>query len=124
MCRLCRGLDVSRSGSCVALLPNYSWLACHTRQRDDEAYPPGSEVPKYLHRFTSVIVLKGNLCENGAVIKPSAATVPLMQHKRKAVVFENIDDYKIRIDNPDLVVDEKSILILKKLWTKRLSRHA
>ena len=47
------------------------------------------------------------------MLKPSAATPALMQHKGKAVVFESIEDYKARIDDPDLDVDENSILVLK-----------
>lgn len=60
-----------------------------------------------------ITVLKGNLCEDGAVIKPSAANKTLMQHTGKAVVFEDIDDYKARIDDPALDVDENSVLVLK-----------
>lgn len=63
--------------------------------------------------LSGIIVLKGNLCEDGAVIKPSAATPALMKHSGKAVVFENIEDYKARIDDPDLPVSESSILVLK-----------
>jgi L-arabonate dehydrase len=75
-------------------------------------------VDKPFNTMSGVIVLKGNLCENGAVIKPSAATAPLMQHTGKAVVFENIDDYKTRIDDPALNVDESSILVLKNVGPK------
>lgn len=57
--------------------------------------------------------MNGNLCENGAVIKPSAATTALMHHTGEAVVFETIEDYKARIDDPELQVDENSILVLK-----------
>ena len=60
-----------------------------------------------------IVVLKGNLAENGAVIKPSAATPALMQHKGKAVVFENIEDYHARVDDPDLDVDETCVMVLK-----------
>jgi len=67
---------------------------------------------------SGVVVLKGNLCENGAVIKPSAASPHLMQHTGKAVVFENIDDFKARIDDPLLDVDETSILVLKNVGPK------
>ncbi len=63
--------------------------------------------------LSGVAIVKGNLCEHGAVIKPSAASVKLMTHTGKAVVFEDIEDYKSRIDNPDLDVDENSILVLK-----------
>jgi len=58
-------------------------------------------------------VLKGNLCENGAVIKPSAATPSLMQHRGRAVVFENIEDYHARVDDPGLDIDETCIMVLK-----------
>ncbi len=63
-------------------------------------------------------VVKGNLCENGAVIKPSAATPELLKHNGKAVVFEGIEDYNARIDDPDLDVDPTSILVLKYVGPK------
>ena len=59
------------------------------------------------------VVVKGNLAENGAVIKPSAATPALMKHKGRAVVFESIEDYHARIDNPDLDIDESCVMVLK-----------
>jgi L-arabonate dehydrase len=58
-------------------------------------------------------VLRGNLAPQGAVIKPSAATPALLKHRGRAVVFESVEDMKARIDNPDLEVDETSILVLK-----------
>lgn len=61
-----------------------------------------------------IAVLYGNLCENGAVIKPSAATKELMVHKGKAVVFETIEEYHEKIDDPDLDIDETSIIVLKR----------
>src|SRR6201996_1866852 len=65
-----------------------------------------------------ITVLKGNLCENGAVIKPSAATPTLMMHTGKAIVFEDIDDYKARVDDPGLDVDESSVMVLKNVGPK------
>jgi L-arabonate dehydrase len=59
------------------------------------------------------VVLKGNLAVNGAVLKPSAATPALMQHKGRAVVFESIEDYRARIDDPDLDIDEHCVMVLK-----------
>ncbi len=59
------------------------------------------------------VVLKGNLAENGAVMKPSAATPELMKHKGRAVVFESIEDYHARIDNDDLDIDAKCVMVLK-----------
>ncbi len=60
-----------------------------------------------------IAVLKGNLCENGAIIKPSAATKALMKHKGPAVVFETMEDYHARIDDPQLDIDENSVIVLK-----------
>jgi dihydroxy-acid dehydratase len=60
-----------------------------------------------------IVVLKGNLAINGAVIKPSAATPRLMKHKGRAVVFENIEDYHDRVDDPKLDIDETCVMVLK-----------
>lgn len=60
-----------------------------------------------------IAVLHGNLCADGAIIKPSAASPHLMQHRGPAVVFEDIEDYHARIDNPDLPIDENSVMVLK-----------
>ena len=62
-----------------------------------------------------IAVLKGNLCVDGAVIKPSAATDSLMVHQGKAVVFENIEDYHARIEDPNLDIDENSVMVLKRV---------
>lgn len=66
-----------------------------------------------LRSNSGIAVLHGNLCPNGAVLKPSAATPELMKHKGRAVVFENIEDFNTRIDDPQLDVNERSILVLK-----------
>lgn len=63
-------------------------------------------------------ILRGNLAPKGAVLKPSAATPELMKHRGRAVVFENFDDYKTRINDPDLDVDETCILIMKNAGPK------
>ncbi len=60
-----------------------------------------------------IAVLRGNLCPDGAVLKPSAASPHLMRHRGRAVVFENIEEYKERIEDPYLAVDETSVLVLK-----------
>ena len=60
-----------------------------------------------------IAVLKGNLCEKGAIIKPSAASPALMQHRGRAVVFDNVEDYHDRIDDPALEVDADSVLVMK-----------
>ncbi|MSP98448.1 MAG: dihydroxy-acid dehydratase [Betaproteobacteria bacterium] len=58
-------------------------------------------------------VLRGNLCPDGAVIKPAAAEARLLQHRGRAVVFENYNDLSARIDDPDLDVDADSVLVLR-----------
>ncbi|MBO9595447.1 MAG: dihydroxy-acid dehydratase [Niabella sp.] len=67
---------------------------------------------------TGLAVLKGNICPDGAVIKPSAASAHLMQHTGPALVFESIDDYKARINDDDLEVDANTILVLKNVGPK------
>jgi dihydroxyacid dehydratase/phosphogluconate dehydratase len=65
-----------------------------------------------------ICILRGNLAPRGAVLKPSAATPELMKHRGRAVVFENFEDYKARIVDPDLVVDASSILVMKNCGPK------
>ncbi len=60
-----------------------------------------------------IAVLRGNLAPNGAVIKPSAASAHLLQHRGRAVVFENIEDFHARIDSEDLDIDENCVMVLK-----------
>lgn len=62
---------------------------------------------------SGIWVLTGNLCPGGAIMKPSAAMDALYRHRGRAVVFETIEDYKARVDDPNLDVDRDSILVLK-----------
>jgi L-arabonate dehydrase len=70
-------------------------------------------VDKALTASGGIAVLRGNLAPGGAVLKPSAATATLMQHRGRAVVFEDIDDYKARINDNDLDIDETCVMVLK-----------
>jgi L-arabonate dehydrase len=100
---------ITVSGRPIAV--NYAHSECFNRDMIaalDEPFNP----------VAGIIVVKGNLCENGAVLKPSAASTALMQHTGKAVVFENIEDYKAKIDDPELDVDENSVLVLKNVGPK------
>jgi dihydroxy-acid dehydratase len=65
-----------------------------------------------------ICVLRGNLAPKGAVLKPSAATAELMQHRGRAVVFEDLEDYKARIVDPDLDIDETCVMVLKNCGPK------
>jgi L-arabonate dehydrase len=68
-----------------------------------------------LQKEAGIAVLKGNLCEDGAIIKPAAATPSLMKHRGRAVVFETIEDYHARIDDPALAIDETCVIVLKRV---------
>ena len=65
-----------------------------------------------------IAVLRGNLSPRGAIIKPSAASPKLMQHRGKAVVFNNIEHYKARVDDPELDIDADSIMVLQNCGPK------
>jgi dihydroxy-acid dehydratase len=67
-----------------------------------------------LKERAGIAVLRGNLCPDGAVIKPSAAQVPkLLKHRGRAVVFSSIEDFKARIDDPNLDIDETCVMVLQ-----------
>jgi dihydroxy-acid dehydratase len=107
--RFLHGNAITVSGKPVA--DQYKNSECYNREVISTLQQPFNPV-------AGITVLKGNLCEDGAVIKPSAASKALMQHTGKAVVFENIDDYKSRIDDPALDVDGDSVLVLKNVGPK------
>lgn len=90
---------------------NYQNVNCYNRNVITTLSSP-------FNNTTALAVLYGNICENGAVIKPTAASPHLFKHSGKAIVFENIEDYKLRIDDPDLPVDENSVLVLKNVGPK------
>jgi dihydroxy-acid dehydratase len=73
---------------------------------------------KPFKKNTGIAVLRGNLCPGGAIVKPSAATPKLLRHKGRAVVFENIEDFHTRIDDPELDIDEKCVMVLKNCGPK------
>jgi L-arabonate dehydrase len=92
-------------GEIVADAPNYNGEVI--RSFEEPLTPQGG-----------IAVLRGNLAPGGAVIKPSAATEALMQHRGRAVVFETIEHYYQRIDDPDLDIDASSIMVLKNCGPK------
>ncbi|AHF15101.1 IlvD/Edd family dehydratase [Niabella soli] len=94
-----------------SIAENYAAAECY----DDAVIAP---FHKPFSDFTGLAVLKGNICGDGAVIKPSAASPQLLQHTGPAVVFENIEDYKQRINSEELEVDASSILVLKNVGPK------
>jgi dihydroxy-acid dehydratase len=77
---------------------------------DDDVILP---MDKALFQDGSLAILRGNLAPDGAVIKPAASEARLHRHKGKAVVFADYPDLSARIDDPNLDVDENSVLVLK-----------
>ena len=75
-------------------------------------------VEKALTQKGGIVVLKGNLAPQGAVLKPSAASAHLLQHRGRAVVFEDIDDYKAKINDEALDIDEHCVMVLKNCGPK------
>ena len=77
-----------------------------------------AKVDQPFQNEAGIAVLKGNLCEQGAIIKPSAASATLMKHRGRAVVFESMEDYHHRIDDPELDIDENCVIVLKGVGPK------
>jgi L-arabonate dehydrase len=94
-----------------SLRDNVSGAVCHNedviRSLDLPISPEGGTV-----------ILTGNLCPDGAVLKQSAASAHLLTHRGRAVVFEDHADLHARIDDPALPVDESSVLVLKRVGPK------
>ena len=73
-------------------------------------------VHPFAHPFkenAGIAVLRGNLAPDGAVIKLSAASPHLLQHRGRAIVFESIEEFHARINDEALEVDENSVMVLK-----------
>lgn len=94
-----------------SLVDNNKNATCHNREVI-------ATVDKPIKEKAGITVVRGNLCPEGAVIKTSAASPGLLKHRGRAVVFENIEDYHARIDDPNLEVDKDSVLVLKYVGPK------
>ena len=77
---------------------------------DDDVIRPRSNP---ICEKNSLAVLRGNLCPDGAVIKPSAAETQLHSHRGPAVVFRNYPDLKARIDDPALELTKDHVIVLQ-----------
>ena len=73
---------------------------------------------KALTQSGGIVVLRGNLAPKGAVLKPSAASPHLLTHRGRAVVFEDIDDYKAKINDDNLDIDETCVMVMKNCGPK------
>jgi len=77
---------------------------------DDEVIRP---LDRPLTAEGGLMVLRGNLAPDGAVMKPSAASPRLMQHRGRALVFKTAEEFRATIDDPDLDVDANTVLVLQ-----------
>ncbi|MCM3714326.1 dihydroxy-acid dehydratase [Alkalihalobacillus oceani] len=92
-----------------------TWKQILERIKVDEVYRPIiKSLDEPLHKEGGIAVLKGNLAPNGAIIKPKAVRDSrLLSHRGKAVVFSSIEEMEKRVNDPELEVDENSVLILQ-----------
>ena len=93
----------------VSGVPIGQQIAGATRLGDDVIRPGATPILD----DAGIAVLRGNLAPDGAIIKPAAATGALLQHSGRAVVFESIEDFHSRVDDPGLDIDADSIMVLK-----------
>jgi len=92
------------------------WENCRDAPTYDADVVRPFDTPLVAHG--GIAVLRGNLVPTGAVLKPSAASAHLMKHRGRAVVFESIEHYKQRIEDPALDVDPTCVLVLKNCGPK------
>ena len=118
--------DLYRAGGLLALLGQisnrFSSAPITVTGKPLADYLPGNEIfdtsvikspQSPLMEGAGIAVLRGNLAPNGAIIKPSAATPKLLQHRGPALVFDSVEDLHARIDDPDLEVSPETVLILR-----------
>jgi dihydroxy-acid dehydratase len=87
------------------------WENCYDAPRwNAEVIRP---IDKPLAASGGIAVLRGNLAPDGAVVKPSAASPQLMKHRGRAIVFDTIEQYKARINDPALNADASCVLVLR-----------
>lgn len=98
-----------------ALTVNGNTIGANTEKAECYDHKVIATFDEPFKQASGIAVLRGNLCEDGAIIKPSAATPELMTHRGRAVVFEDIEDYHTRIDDPELDVDKDCVLVLKQV---------
>lgn len=107
--RLGEGGQLHKDALTVSGLAIWDEVKDVINHNDDVILP----LEKALTQQGGIAVLKGNLAPKGAVLKPSAASPELMQHRGRAVVFEDIDDYKAKINDDALDIDETCVMVLK-----------
>lgn len=118
--------DLHRAGGLLAvmreLIPHFDASAITVTGRPFVETLADAEIYDFdaIHKLSTplqekagIVVLYGNLAPLGAVIKPSAATPELLHHRGPALVFDGVEDFHARIDEPGLNVDQDTVLILR-----------
>ncbi|MFI1094215.1 IlvD/Edd family dehydratase [Streptomyces sp. NPDC020917] len=118
--------DLYRAGGLLSVLKEVRYLldpeALTVTGRTLDSYLDAAEVwdreiirtaDEPLLQEAGIAVLHGNLAPSGAIIKPAAATPHLLTHRGRAVVFDSVEDFAARIDDPALDVDADSVLVLR-----------
>jgi L-arabonate dehydrase len=90
---------------------NVERAECHRREVIRTAAEP-------LHPEGGTVVLRGNLAPDGAVLKQTAASARLLQHRGRAYVFEDYQQMRAEIDREDLPVDKDTVLVMKNCGPK------
>ncbi len=82
---------------------------------DAQIWDPSVITPRDrpLQAAAGISVLRGSLAPGGALIKPAAASPHLLHHRGQAVVFDSIEDFRARVDDPDLQIDQTSVMVLR-----------
>jgi len=118
--------DLYRAGGLLALLgqisERFSPKAITVTGKPFASYLDGYDVfdrsviaspSQPLMESAGIAVLRGNLAPNGAIIKPSAASPELLNHRGPAIVFDSVEDLHARIDDPSLEVTADHVLVLR-----------
>jgi len=101
---LLHGDAITVTGRSIA--ENVAGAPCHNRDVIRSREAP-------LHAEGGTLVLYGNLAPNGAVIKHTAASPHLLEHRGPALVFDDHHAMILELERDDLPVDENTVIVLK-----------
>lgn len=106
-------VDAMQSHLKPAITVNGKSLVASTKNTENLNKKVIGEFETPFIKEAGIAVLHGNLCEKGAVIKPCAASPQLMKHRGRAVVFDSIEDYHERVNDPKLDIDKDCVMVLQ-----------
>lgn len=106
-------VDAMQSHLKPAITVNGKSLVASTKNTENLNKKVIGEFETPFIKEAGIAVLHGNLCEQGAVIKPCAASPQLMKHRGRAVVFDSIEDYHERVNDPKLDIDKDCVMVLQ-----------